>query len=572
MKILLAENDNVTTQLLVTALANQYYTVDIANDGQIAWQMLELYVYDLILLDVILPNLDGISICRQLRAQGNQIPILIVTGENAAINRVTGLDAGADDYVTKPFDLNELLARIRALLRRGNLTLTPVLKWGELRLDPSKCQVTWNHENVRLTPKEYGLLELFLRNHHRVFSSNALIEHLWSFEEIPSEDTVRSHLKGLRTKLRKAGVTPDPIETVYGMGYRLKPPLPDNSQLQPNPKQQNPRTNPLQFQHENITEIPASLEDPVSLVQPTLNRTTGKVLVVDEDTQILNAIAVLLESRNLLVVTLSNCASFWDVLAAEVPDLLVMDIKISVVDGFDICQSLRNNPLWCNLPILLLTVDIDAQTIHRVFAAGADDLVCKPIVGPELISRVLNRLERTRLLRNITEIDTLTGVSNRPQSTRQILELIESSQQKQKSFSFAVVTIDRLKQINNHHGHAASDRVLFQLAQLLRQASHDHDIIGRWGGKEFVLAMSETNQESVVVHLSQILENFRQIKFIGTNHKSFYATFRAAVVEYPRHGTDLRSLYQVTDALLQQAKAKGRNRILSSESGEFPNS
>jgi diguanylate cyclase (GGDEF)-like protein len=568
MKILLVKDDNITTQLLVTALTNQYYTVDIANDGQIAWQMLELYIYDLILLDVILPKLDGISICRQLRAQGNQIPILIVTGENAAINRVTGLDAGADDYVTKPFDLNELLARIRALLRRGNLTLPPVLRWGELRLDPSKCQVTWNHENLPLTPKEYGLLELFLRNNHRVFSSNALIEHLWSFEEIPSADTVRSHLKGLRTKLRKAGVTADPIETVYGIGYRLKPQS-EGSQLQPNLRQQkSPRTNSLQLSRGNMGEISdALLEDPVSLLQPTLNNATGKVLVVDEDRQILNAIAVLLESRNLVVVTLDNCASFWDVLAAEQPDLLVMDIELPPVNGFDICQSLRNNPLWCNLPILLLTVNIDAQTIHRVFAAGADDLVCKPIVGPELVSRVLNRLERIRLLRNLTELDTLTGVSNRPQSTRQILGLIESSRTHQKSFSFAVITVDRLKQINNHHGHAASDRVLFQLAQLLRQASHNRDIIGRWGGKEFALAMPEIGQETVVVQLSQILENFRQIKFIGANHKSFYVTFRAAVVEYPRHGTDLRSLYQAADALLVQAKAKGRNRILSSQSG-----
>lgn len=568
MKILLVEDDNITTQLLVTALTNQYYTVDVANDGQIAWQMLELYIYDLILLDVILPNLDGISICRQLRAQGNQIPILILTGENSAINRVTGLDAGADDYVTKPFDLNELLARIRALLRRGNLTLAPVLRWGELRLDPSKCQVTWNQQNIHLTPKEYGLLELFLRNNHRVFSSNALIEHLWSFEEIPSEDTVRSHLKGLRTKLRKAGVTPDPIETVYGMGYRLKPPQQENSQLvQPSTRQQKSRlTNSLQLSTGMGEIANASLEGSVSLLQPTLNKAIGKVLVVDEDRQILNAIAVLLESRNLLVVTLDNCASFWDVLAAEQPDLLVMDIELPPVNGFDICQSLRNNQLWCNLPILLLTSNIEAQTIHRVFAAGADDLVCKPIVGPELVSRVLNRLERIRLLRNLTEIDTLTGVSNRPQSTRQILELIESSRIQQKSFCFAVITVDRLKQINNHHGHAASDRVLFQLAQLLRQASHDRDIIGRWGGKEFALAMSEIDQETVVVHLSQILENFRQIKFIGANHKSFYVTFRAAVVEYPRHGTDLRSLYQAADALLQQAKARGRNRILSSES------
>ncbi len=563
MKILVVEDDNQTTSLLVTALTNQYYTVDIANDGQVAWQMLELYIYDLILLDVILPNLDGISICRQLRAQGNQIPILLLTGENTAINRVTGLDAGADDYVTKPFDLSELLARIRALLRRG-LTLPPVLSWGELRLDPSKCQVTWAHQNIRLTPKEYSLLELFLRNNHRVFSSNALIEHLWSSEDIPSKDTVRSHLKGLRTKLRTAGVTPDPIETVYGIGYRLKPQQEDS--VQQSILERPAITNSLQLPKINVGEIPdASLEEPVSLLQSTLNQNMGKVLIVDDE-QVLNAIAALLESRNLVVVTLNNSVSFWDVLAAEQPDLLVMDIEIPAIDGVEICQSLRNDPLWCNLPVLFLTDNSDAQTIQRAFASGADDFICKPIVGPELVTRILNRLERTRLIRNLTEIDTLTGVSNRPQSTRQLVELIELSRIQQKSFSFAVVTVDRLKQINNNHGHAASDRVLFRLAQLLRQASVNRDIIGRWGGKEFVLAMPEISQALAVGHLSQILENFRQIKFIGANRKSFYVTFRAGVVEYPDRGTDLRSLYQAAEALLQQAKARGRNRILSSES------
>ena len=232
-------------------------------------------------------------------------------------------------------------------------------------------------------------------------------------------------------------------------------------------------------------------------------------MVVD-DGQIFNAIAALLESRNLVVVTLNNSASFWDVLAAEQPDLLVMNIEIPAIDGVEICQLLRNDPLWCNLPVLFLTDSSDAQTIHRVFAAGADDFVCKPIVGPELVTRIFNRLERTRLLRNITEIDTLTGVSNRPQSTRQLVELIELSRIQQKSFSFAVVTVDRLKQINNHHGHAASDRVLFRLAQLLRQASVNRDIIGRWEGKEFTLPMQKKSQESVVHHITKIIEYFRK--------------------------------------------------------------
>jgi DNA-binding response OmpR family regulator len=133
-----------------------------------------------------------------------------------------GLDAGADDYVIKPFDLQELLARIRALLRRGNATLLPILEWGLLRLNPSTCDVAYGVEPLRLTPKEYQLMELFLRSGNRVLSRAAIIDHLWSFSDPPSEETVKVHLKELRRKLKSAGAPADFIETVYGLGYRLK--------------------------------------------------------------------------------------------------------------------------------------------------------------------------------------------------------------------------------------------------------------------------------------------------------------------------------------------------------------
>jgi DNA-binding response OmpR family regulator len=223
MRILLVEDDKVIAESLTKSLTNQHYAVDVAKDGQEGWDLAELFTYDLILLDVLLPKLDGISLCRQLRASGNHTPILLLTAQDTSTNKVMGLDAGADDYVAKPFDFQELLARIRALLRRGGSPLPPHLEWKNLWLDPSTCEVTCDGKILHLTPKEYGLLELFLRNNHRIFSCSALIDHLWSFEEPPTDDTVRSHMKGLRQKLKAAGVANDPIETVYGMGYRLKP-------------------------------------------------------------------------------------------------------------------------------------------------------------------------------------------------------------------------------------------------------------------------------------------------------------------------------------------------------------
>lgn len=221
MKILVVEDDELISQSLVKTLIDQHYTVDVAFDGEAGWELASACSYDLIVLDVILPKLDGISLCRRIRHHGNKTLILLLTAQDSSTNKIIGLDAGADDYVTKPFDLQEFAARIRALLRRGSTVLTPQLQWENLQLDPNVCEVTYNGELIRLTPKEYRLLELFLRNPQRVYSSGAIIDHLWSLEETPGEDTVRAHLKGLRQKLKAAGVN-DPIETVYGIGYRLK--------------------------------------------------------------------------------------------------------------------------------------------------------------------------------------------------------------------------------------------------------------------------------------------------------------------------------------------------------------
>ena len=222
MRILLIEDDELIAQQLVPKLTQQNYTVDVAIDGQAGLEQGEMLPYDLILLDVMLPKIDGISICRKLRSQRIKTPILLLTAQDNSTQKVMGLDAGADDYLTKPFDWQELSARIRALLRRGDTEITPILKWGDLALDPSSCDVTYQQKLVSLTPKEYSLLELFLRNQQRVFSRSVILDRLWSFEEFPKEKTVNAHIKGLRHKLKKAGLKEDPIETIYGIGYRLK--------------------------------------------------------------------------------------------------------------------------------------------------------------------------------------------------------------------------------------------------------------------------------------------------------------------------------------------------------------
>jgi two-component system, OmpR family, response regulator len=222
MKILLVEDDERIAESLAEALTDENYVVDAATDGQEGWEYIQAFPYSLVILDVMLPKLDGVTLCQRVRRHSYSMPILMLTAKDTSTDQVIGLDAGADDYVVKPFDLKELMARIRALLRRGTTILPTVLEWEKLRLNPNTCEVRYAEQPLHLTPKEYRLLELFLRNSHRTFSRREILEHLWSFEEPPGEDTVKVHIRSLRQKLRLAGADADFIETVYGLGYRLK--------------------------------------------------------------------------------------------------------------------------------------------------------------------------------------------------------------------------------------------------------------------------------------------------------------------------------------------------------------
>jgi DNA-binding response OmpR family regulator len=221
MRILLVEDDLRLAETLAEALTDQRYVVDIVTDGEAGWQQAKLLDYDLLLLDLMLPELDGIGLCHRLRSHGYKMPILMLTACDMIDDEINGLDVGADDYVVKPVDLQKLFARIRALLRRGSST-SPILTWGELSLNPSTYEVSYGANPIHLTPKEYSLLELLMRNGRRVLSRSVMIEHVWSLESPPEEHTVKVHIRGVRQKLKAAGADEDSIETVHSIGYRLK--------------------------------------------------------------------------------------------------------------------------------------------------------------------------------------------------------------------------------------------------------------------------------------------------------------------------------------------------------------
>ena len=208
--------------LLKRALQEEGHAVDIASDGPEGLWLATENAYEAIVLDVMLPGLDGIQLCRRLRESGSWVPVLLLTARDSVGDRVRGLDAGADDYLVKPFSLLELAARLRALARRGDRPRPAVLAEGDLRLDPAVKRAWRAGTEVQLTPKEFALLEFFLRHPGRVLTRSQIIEAVWDFAYDGGSNVVDQYVKYLRRKVDVPFGRHD-IETVRGMGYRLRP-------------------------------------------------------------------------------------------------------------------------------------------------------------------------------------------------------------------------------------------------------------------------------------------------------------------------------------------------------------
>jgi two-component system, OmpR family, response regulator QseB len=221
MRILIIEDDPRIHQSLADDLRRQHHAVDVAEDGRIGLDFARTNVHDIILLDVLLPELDGLEVCRRLREEKSKVPILMITGLDHVGDKVGALDSGADDYIVKPFDLAELSARIRAVARRGGASLQPVLEHGGLRLEPSSGIVTFKDLPVPLTATEYTILEAFMRSPRQIFSRRMLSEKLSTFDDDSERDAIKTHITNIRRKFDKLGGHHYPIENVYGMGYRL---------------------------------------------------------------------------------------------------------------------------------------------------------------------------------------------------------------------------------------------------------------------------------------------------------------------------------------------------------------
>jgi two-component system OmpR family response regulator len=221
MRALIVEDEPKMAALLRRGLSEEGYAADLARSGEDALWMAQAAPYDAIVLDVMLPGGDGFSVCRRLREQGVRSPVLMLTARDGVGDKVSGLDSGADDYLTKPFSFDELLARLRALARRGPVERPAVLDVGSLRLDPARRSVWRAETEIDLSAKEFALLETFMRNPGRVLSRLELLEHAWDFAYENRSNVVDVYVRYLREKVdRPFGVRS--IETVRGAGYRLR--------------------------------------------------------------------------------------------------------------------------------------------------------------------------------------------------------------------------------------------------------------------------------------------------------------------------------------------------------------
>ena len=220
-KILLVEDDALAAELLVDFLEHERYSVEHADTATQAKALLKVYGYDLLVLDWELPDGTGIDILKTFRNAGGRTPVIMLTGKKATDDKETGLDSGADDYLTKPFDMRELSARLRALLRRNPVVQDNLLTSGYLSLDTASAVASRDGENLKLLPTEYALLEFLMRNQGRVFSTDALLENVWKAESEATSNGVRTYITRLRAKIDKDN-EPSLLKTVHGLGYKLE--------------------------------------------------------------------------------------------------------------------------------------------------------------------------------------------------------------------------------------------------------------------------------------------------------------------------------------------------------------
>lgn len=319
--------------------------------------------------------------------------------------------------------------------------------------------------------------------------------------------------------------------------------------------------------------LPVELIDTVSSI---IYRTNFQddVLVLSKDTELLGHLDQILKPRGLPTQLIDDSFIFWSILERSKPSLLLIDLDNSVIDAFNLCRAIRYDSAWRDLPIVILSEQADRSTLQKVFAAGADDYVQKPIFEPELIARVFNRLERSRLIHELADTDSLTRLSNRRKATTDIERLISIAERQDRSLCFVIFDVDHFKTINDQHGHWVGDQALRNTGLALKQTFRQSDVIARWGGDEFVLGLFDLTVEQCARRMKELMTGLRCQTFDdGYNHATFplslSITYSVGIAGYPMDGYTLEALYQSADQALYAAKKNGRNQIYLAEQENY---
>lgn len=312
-------------------------------------------------------------------------------------------------------------------------------------------------------------------------------------------------------------------------------------------------------------ERPVSAPKMIDLLSDLLQQSRPartRILAVDDDPQVLATVRALLDPDRFEMIGLSDPLNFWRTLQAAAPDFLILDVDMPYIDGIELCRVTRSDPQWAGVPILFLTARVDASTIHRVFGAGADDYVSKPIIGPELETRIANRVERARLHRERADHDYLTGLPNRRKGATTLDRFLHLAAQTEMPVAVALLDLDHFKQLNDRLGHAAGDSVLKQFAARLRTAFSGEALAARWGGEEFAVFLFNADGRDAAERLETVLGAVRRANLAAVGEDGAPVTFSAGIAVFPKDGADAVTLLTAADQALYAAKAAGRNRIV----------
>jgi DNA-binding response OmpR family regulator len=385
MRLLVVDDAPDIATLLLLAFHVDGYAVDTAASGEQALELAAIHEYDVAILDLGLPDMDGLEVCRRLRADLPRLLIIILTARTEIEQRVAGLDAGADDYLTKPFDYQELCARVRALLRRDLRAREPLLQCGDLALDPAARTAAQGHRRLTLTRKEFGILEYLLRRRGEIVSQEELLEHVWNAEANPFTNTVRVHVNALRRKLGDTPAMPRYIQTVVGAGYRLD----DFARSTPNltetlfPTKYASSSTSFESEHRRNAMSTRTWADQLA--------DAPQLLIVDDAPDITQLLVAYFHQAGYNAMAAYDGRAALDLFRRESPSLVILDLGLPDIDGLDVCRQIRQESA---VPILMLTKRGALEDRVRGYAAGADAYLVKPFLVEEVQAVVQALLRR----------------------------------------------------------------------------------------------------------------------------------------------------------------------------------